>query len=101
MEVVSEPDIRTPAEAKAYLQELRAIVRTLKVSDADMEKGHLRCDANISVRRSTQIDAQMSADSVGELNTKIEIKNLNSFRAVERALEYEQRRLSELLEKGE
>jgi aspartyl-tRNA(Asn)/glutamyl-tRNA(Gln) amidotransferase subunit B len=91
MEIVSEPDIRTPAEAKAYLQELRAIVRALKVSDADMEKGHLRCDANISVREEGQ----------NEFNTKIEIKNLNSFRAVERALEYEQKRLSALLEKEE
>ncbi|MEW6610999.1 MAG: Asp-tRNA(Asn)/Glu-tRNA(Gln) amidotransferase subunit GatB [Patescibacteria group bacterium] len=101
MEIVSEPDIRTPQEAKAYLQELRSIVRALKVSDADMEKGHLRCDANISVRRFTQIDTQIHADSVEKLNTKIEIKNLNSFRAVERALAYEEKRLVELLEQGE
>ena len=91
MEIVTKPDIRTPQEAKFFLQELRAIVRALGVSDADMEKGHLRCDANISVRH----------EEDNALNTKIEIKNLNSFRAVERALEHEHKRLSELLERGE
>lgn len=79
MEIVSEPDFRTAAEAKAYLQELRLIMRYLGVSDADMEKGHLRCDANISLR------------PVGDekLYPKTEIKNLNSFKAVERALQFE------------
>lgn len=105
MEIVTEPDFRHPAEAKAYLQELRAIVRALKVSDADMEKGHLRCDANISVRyaeilRTSRLpESQKYAE--GDLNTKIEIKNLNSFRAVERALEFEEKRLTELLKKNE
>lgn len=79
MEIVSEPDFRSPSEAKAYMQELRLVMRYLGVSDADMEKGHLRCDANISLR------------PVGdtELYPKTEIKNINSFRAVERALAYE------------
>lgn len=79
MEIVSEPDFRSPQEAKAYVQELRLVMRYLGVSDADMEKGHLRCDANISLR------------PVGteELFPKTEIKNINSFKAIERALAYE------------
>ena len=91
MEMVSKPEIRTPAEARAYLQKLRAILRTLGVSDADMEKGQLRCDVNVSLR------------PVGEarLGTKVEVKNLNSFRSVQRALEYEIMRQSDMLERGE
>lgn len=90
MEIVSEPDFRTPHEAKAYLQEMQLIMRYLDVSDADMEKGHLRCDANISLR------------PVGhtELYPKTEIKNLNSFKAVEKALEFEIKRQSGLWEDG-
>ncbi len=78
-EIVSEPDFRMPAQAKAYLEEMQLIMRYLGVSDADMEKGHLRCDANISLR------------PVGDdkLYPKTEIKNLNSFRSVERALQFE------------
>src|ERR687884_74253 len=91
MEMVTQPDLRTPAEARAYLQKLRAILRTLGVSDADMEKGQLRCDVNVSLR------------PVGQerLGTKVEIKNLNSFRAVQRALEYEIERQAQLLDQGE
>lgn len=85
IELVSKPDLRSPAEAKAYLQEIRLLARTLGVSDADMEKGHLRCDANISLRRFND-DGTIE----GELfNPKTEIKNLNSFRMVERALAHE------------
>ncbi len=85
MEVVTEPDIRTPLEAKLFLQELRLLARYLGVSQADMEKGHLRCDANVSV--------QLDVDGV-EVTTPIsEIKNLNSFKAVEHALHYESQRL--------
>jgi aspartyl-tRNA(Asn)/glutamyl-tRNA(Gln) amidotransferase subunit B len=86
LEIVSEPDMRTPEEAKAYLQELRLTLRYLGVSDADMEKGQLRCDANISLR------------PVGDdkLYTKTEIKNINSFRSVERALDYEIKRQTAL-----
>ncbi len=91
MEMVSKPEIRSPGEARAYLLKLRAILRTLGVSDADMEKGQLRCDVNVSLR------------PVGEtrLGTKVEVKNLNSFRSVQRALEFEIARQTELLERGE
>ncbi len=91
MEIVSEPDFRSPQEAKAYVQELRLIMRYLGVSDADMEKGHLRCDANISLR------------PVGEdkLYPKTEIKNINSFKAIERALAYEVERQRGLWEDGQ
>jgi aspartyl-tRNA(Asn)/glutamyl-tRNA(Gln) amidotransferase subunit B len=91
MEMVSQPDLRTPAEARAYLQKLRAILRTLGVSDADMEKGQLRCDVNVSLRPLGQ----------ERFGTKVEVKNLNSFRAVERALEYEMVRQAQALERGE
>jgi len=95
MEIVTEPDIRTPAEAKAFVQELRLIMRYLGVSSADMEKGHLRCDANISL-------TDLPADKIEfeKLHPKTEIKNINSFRSVERALEYEIKRQTELWKKG-
>jgi aspartyl-tRNA(Asn)/glutamyl-tRNA(Gln) amidotransferase subunit B len=91
MEMVSQPDLRTPAEARAYLQKLRAILRTLGVSGADMEKGQLRCDVNVSLR------------PIGRerLGTKVEVKNLNSFRSVQRALEYEIVRQAAALDAGE
>lgn len=90
VEIVTQPDLRTPQEAKAFLQELRLLLRHLGVSDADMEKGHLRCDANISLR------------PIGELKyyTKTEIKNLNSFRSVAKALQYEILRQTKLWEEG-
>lgn len=88
MEIVTEPDIRSAEQAKAYLQELRAIVRYLGVSDADMEKGNLRCDVNISLRPRDIDD--------NRLFPKTEIKNVNSFRAVERAIKYEIARQTEL-----
>ncbi len=95
MEIVTEPDIRSAAEAKAFLQELRTIMRYLGVSDADMEKGHLRCDANISL-------TDQNGDTVkfSQLKPKTEIKNLNSFKAVERAIEYEITRQTKLWEAG-
>lgn len=85
MEIVTEPDLRTPEEAKFFLQELQRIMRTLDVSDANMEQGQLRCDANISLRK----------QGSPELYPKTEIKNLNSFRNVERALQYEIKRQTE------
>src|SRR5437870_9675232 len=91
MEMVSQPDLRSPAEARAYLLKLRAILRTLGVSDADMEKGQLRCDVNVSLRPVGQ----------QELGTKVEVKNLNSFRAVQHSLEFEIARQMELLDRGE
>ena len=90
VEIVSEPDLRSPAEAASYLRTLRQIVRFLGVSDGNMEQGSLRCDANISLR------------PVGEMKfgTRTEIKNLNSFKFVERALEYEVARQSGVLKSG-
>ena len=97
LEIVSEPDLRTPQEAKAYLQELRGILKAIGASDADMEKGQMRCDANISL---LEID-ENRRPTQAFLNPKIEIKNLNSFRAVERALTYEINRQQELYDRGE
>jgi len=96
LEIVSEPDLRSPQEAKAYLQELRSILRTIGASDADMEKGQMRCDANISL---LPVD-ENNCSLIQGLNPKIEVKNLNSFRAVERALAYEIDRQAHLYEAG-
>ncbi len=92
LEIVSEPDLRTPQDAKTYLQELRSILRTIGASDADMEKGQMRCDANVSLLPVDENNLPLQHD----LNPKIEIKNLNSFRAVEHALAYEIERQTEL-----
>jgi aspartyl-tRNA(Asn)/glutamyl-tRNA(Gln) amidotransferase subunit B len=91
VECVSDPDMRSPEEAAAYLRELRATLEVLDVSDVRMEEGSLRCDANISVR------------PVGDpaLGTKVEIKNMNSIRSLERALTYEAARQKKALENGE
>jgi aspartyl-tRNA(Asn)/glutamyl-tRNA(Gln) amidotransferase subunit B len=91
LEIVSEPDMRSPAEAVAYLRALRSILRYIEVSDADMERGHFRCDVNVSLR-------PHGSDAFG---TRTEIKNLNSFRSVEAALEAEIVRQAELLDDGE
>ncbi|MDZ4221568.1 MAG: Asp-tRNA(Asn)/Glu-tRNA(Gln) amidotransferase subunit GatB, partial [Patescibacteria group bacterium] len=88
MEIVTEADIKSPEEAGEFLRELRLIMRYLGVSDADMEKGHLRCDANVSLR----------PEGSKEFFPKTEIKNLNSFKAVERALAYEITRQSKVWE---
>jgi aspartyl-tRNA(Asn)/glutamyl-tRNA(Gln) amidotransferase subunit B len=90
MEIVSEPDIRTPEEASEYLQKLRAILRYSEVSDADMEKGNFRCDANVSMRL---VGAK-------EFGTRAEIKNVNSFKFVQKAIEYEIKRQVQLLDEG-
>ncbi len=91
VECVSEPDMHTPEEAAAYLRELRATLDVLDVSDVKMEEGSLRCDANISIRPS-------GSDVLG---TKVEIKNMNSIRSLERALLYEEQRQIHALEAGE
>ena len=91
MEIVSEPDIRTSEEAKAYLEKLKSILRFIGVSDCKMEEGSLRCDANISIME----------PGATEFGTKVEIKNLNSFRSVARSIDYETARQADLLEKGE
>jgi len=91
LEIVTEPDIRSPEEAYAYLQSLKAILLYLEVSNCNMEEGSLRCDANISVRPA----------GVKTLGVKAELKNMNSFRAVRDALSHEAKRQAELLRKGE
>jgi aspartyl-tRNA(Asn)/glutamyl-tRNA(Gln) amidotransferase subunit B len=91
LEVVTEPDMRSPEEAYAYLTKLQAILRYLGVSSADMEKGAMRCEANVSVRLADQ----------EQFGTKVEVKNLNSFRSVRQALEYEVARQTALLEAGQ
>lgn len=91
LEIVSEPDMRTPEEARLYMQKLRSILVYLGVSSGKMEEGSLRCDANVSVRPVGQ----------KEFGTKTEIKNMNSFRAVQRALEYEVQRQIEAIDRGE
>jgi aspartyl-tRNA(Asn)/glutamyl-tRNA(Gln) amidotransferase subunit B len=90
IEIVSEPDMHASAEAYAYLTELKQILQFVEVSDCDMEKGQLRCDANVSIRLS----------GAKELGTKVEIKNLNSFRFLKMALDYEIERQIELVENG-
>jgi len=90
VEIVSEPDIRSPAEAYAYLIGIKAILEYLEISDCNMEEGSLRCDANISLRPKGE----------KKLGTKTEIKNMNSFRGVEKALEYEACRQEEVLRSG-
>ncbi|MEL7037867.1 MAG: Asp-tRNA(Asn)/Glu-tRNA(Gln) amidotransferase subunit GatB [Cyanobacteria bacterium J06592_8] len=91
IEIVSEPDIRSGIEAAEYAQELRRIVRYLGVSDGNMQEGSLRCDVNISVRPVGQ----------KEFGTKVEIKNMNSFSAIQRAIDYEIQRQIEAVESGE
>jgi aspartyl-tRNA(Asn)/glutamyl-tRNA(Gln) amidotransferase subunit B len=91
MEMVSRPDIRTAPEARAFLIKLRSILRAIGVSTADMEKGQLRCDVNVSLRK-------VGTEPFG---TKVEVKNLNSFRAAYNALNYEVDRQAELLDRGE
>lgn len=90
IEIVSEPDLRSPEEARQYLTELRNILRYTGVSDVKMEEGSLRCDCNISLN-------PVTTDQYGTL---VEVKNLNSFRAVQRALEYEVERQAALLDSG-
>lgn len=90
MEVVGEPDLRTAEEARLYLMKLRSILQYLNVSTGNMEEGSFRCDANISIRPL----------GFNELTTKVEIKNMNSFRGVYRALNYEFERQKTLLENG-
>ncbi len=90
MEIVSEPDMRTPAEARDYLVRLRQILRYIGVSDANMEEGNFRCDANVSLR----------PKGTAAFGTKVEIKNMNSFRAVHDAIAYEEIRQAAVLREG-
>ena len=90
LEIVSEPDLRSPTEAVAYLRKLHSLVRYIDICDGNMQEGSFRCDANVSVRPRGQ----------SELGTRAELKNINSFRFVERAIEYEIERQIEILEDG-
>ena len=91
MEIVTEPDVRSPAQARAYGETLRDILRYIGASDGDMETGSMRIEGNVSLR-------PMGSDSFG---TKVEVKNLNSFRSLERAMEFEVARHADALERGE
>jgi len=91
MELVTKPVIHTGKEARLFAQGLQVLLKTLGVSEADMEKGQMRCEVNISLRPKNQ----------KELGTKVEVKNLNSFKAVEKAIDFEIKRQTEILEKGE
>ncbi len=91
LEIVSEPDLRTPEEAYTYLTTIKQIIKYLDVSDCNMEEGSLRCDANISLRKKGE----------KKFGSKVEIKNLNSFKAVRDALGFEQERQREALDSGE
>ena len=90
LEIVSEPDMNSPEEAGAYLRKLRSILRYLEVCDGNMEEGSFRCDANVSVM----------PENAKELGTRAELKNMNSFRHVEKAVEYEIKRQIEVLKEG-
>ncbi len=91
IEIVSEPDIATPEEAASYLRALREVLRYLDICDGNMEEGSMRCDANISLRPA----------ATSGLGTKVELKNMNSFKNVQKALEFEIRRQKVMLERGE
>jgi aspartyl-tRNA(Asn)/glutamyl-tRNA(Gln) amidotransferase subunit B len=91
LEIVSEPDIRTPAEAAEYARTVRKILRYLNVCDGNLEEGSMRCDCNVSVRKK----------GTEKFGTKVELKNINSFRFVEKAVEYEIQRQIDCIESGE
>lgn len=95
MELVTEADLRNAQDARNFCQELQKIIRYLDISDADMEKGQMRCEANISIMPEDQ------EEIFENFGTKVEIKNLNSFKAVERAIAYEIERQTNVLNKGE
>lgn len=102
MELVTEPDVKNSEEAVEFAKEFQQICRYLKISDADMEKGEMRVEANISLRLMRETDAKQNAKLCeNNLGIKVEIKNLNSFRAVEEAIKYEIKRQTEILERNE
>ena len=101
VEIVTDPDFKSSTEAKTYCMELRTLLRYLDVSDADMEKGHMRCEANISVQEAGKfeiVDGVVKPLGEYKLNNKVELKNLNSFKAVERGIEFEIKRQTEMIE---
>jgi aspartyl-tRNA(Asn)/glutamyl-tRNA(Gln) amidotransferase subunit B len=104
VEIVSEPDVTSSAEAKMYCQELQNIFRYLEISDADMEKGNMRCEANISIQEEGKFindDGVIKPIAGYSLNPKVEVKNINSFRAVEKAIDFEIKRQTEMLANNE
>ncbi len=104
VEIVTDPDFQTGVEAKNYCQELRTLMRFLEVSEADMEKGHMRCEANISVQKLGNFEINEGVvKPIGDyvLNNKVEVKNINSFKAVEKAINFEIERQIEMIKKGE
>jgi aspartyl-tRNA(Asn)/glutamyl-tRNA(Gln) amidotransferase subunit B len=104
LEMVSEPTIASAAEAKKFCQRFQQILRYLDVSDANMEKGQMRCEANVSLQEKGRWEyADKLIKPIGdyELNNKVEVKNINSFRSLEKAINFEVERQAELLKKGE
>lgn len=101
MELVTEPVIHSAKQAGDFGRHLQILLRYLGSSDADMEKGHMRLEANISVAEATNNQTPRDNNQKDALGTKVEVKNINSFRTMERAIEYEIKRQTELLEKGE
>ncbi|MBU2606955.1 MAG: Asp-tRNA(Asn)/Glu-tRNA(Gln) amidotransferase subunit GatB [Alphaproteobacteria bacterium] len=100
MEIVSKPDVRSPAEAAAYVKKIRAIVIALGTCDGDMDKGNLRADVNVSVCRPGQYEKFRETGDFSHLGTRCELKNMNSFRFIQQAIEYEARRQIEIIEGG-
>lgn len=100
MEIVSRPDIRTPLEAAAYVKKLKSILVALGTCDGDMEKGNLRADVNVSVCRPGDYEKYRETEDFGHLGTRCEIKNMNSFRFIQAAIEYEAERQIAIIEGG-
>ena len=100
MEIVSKPDMRTSEDAAAYVKKLRTILRYIGSCDGDMEKGNLRADVNVSVCRPGDYEKFRETGSFSHLGTRCEIKNVNSYRYIQQAIEYEARRQIETLEDG-
>jgi len=100
MEIVSKPDMRTSEDAAAYVKKLRTILRYIGSCDGDMEKGNLRADVNVSVCRPGDYEKFRETGSFSHLGTRCEIKNVNSYRYIQQAIEYEARRQIEILEDG-
>ena len=100
MEIVSKPDMRSAKQAQAYVSQLRSILRYLGTCDGDMEKGNLRADVNVSVCRPGAYEKFRETGDFSHLGTRCEIKNVNSFRFIQQAIEYEARRQIEILEEG-
>ena len=100
MEIVSKPDVRSPAEAAAYVKKLRAIVIALGTCDGYMEKGNLRADVNVSVCKPGQYEKFRETGDFKHLGTRCELKNMNSYRFIQQAIEYEARRQIEIIEGG-